>query len=281
VLQHSSRFLIYLRYAHYLSLDVVAGAVICHIVAQRLPNGHGAINWLQTIVLGIAVFVIYTLDRILDAQKTDYTPTPRHEFIKTHQVVLRKILIIDMVFCGIACFWISPTILVFGVIITALVSLYLWLVYKANSQSNIQVFKEIIITLLYTASVWGSTLIGDRSFQIIALLYCISFGLIVFQNLLLFSWMEAFVADKANSLAITLGEGKSQKVISAIFVLILVANFLAVFFCESAYQRRCFFMQILMALGLFFVSQNRTFFLKNERYRWAGDSVFWLMMVML
>ncbi len=279
---NTSQLRFFLRNAHYLNLDIVAGAVLCHLVAQKLPSGHGQINIPQTIILGLSVFMAYTADRLLDIKKIDYCPTPRHEFIKNRAEILKKVLLICVVICVVLCFWLSKNILIFGFITLAVSALYFVAVFKSSKSSIIQVFKEPITALVYSAGVWGSTLIDSgRAIGPLDYAFCISFSLITFQNLLLFSWMEAFVADQAYSLPIVFGEKTTRKIIMFIFVFVLIFNFSIVFLCEFAYQRRTLFFEILMALGLFSISQNTTFFLKNERYRWVGDSVFWLMIVMI
>ena len=71
---HTTAFIIgyYLKRAHWLSLDVVAGAMLTHTIAQRLPDGHGKVSWASTLLVGISVFAIYVIDRLLDNLKSNY-----------------------------------------------------------------------------------------------------------------------------------------------------------------------------------------------------------------
>jgi hypothetical protein len=79
----------FLEIINLLSLDVVAGAMICHSAFLRLPEGKFTHATTSTWLLGIAVFIIYTLDRQLDNLKPEQIATPRHRFHKQYAKVLK------------------------------------------------------------------------------------------------------------------------------------------------------------------------------------------------
>lgn len=70
----------------WLSLDVVIGAMASLYFFQELL--HVSLDWPAYVLLGLAVWTIYTLDHLLDARKIANTSSPRRAFHRRYQVVL-------------------------------------------------------------------------------------------------------------------------------------------------------------------------------------------------
>lgn len=70
----------------WLSLDVVIGAMASLYFFQKLL--HVSLDWPAFVLLGLAVWTIYTLDHVLDARKITNTSSTRRAFHQRHQVFL-------------------------------------------------------------------------------------------------------------------------------------------------------------------------------------------------
>ena len=88
----------------WLSLDVVIGAMASLYFFQKLL--HVSLDWPAFVLLGLAVWTIYTLDHVLDARKVANTSSPRRAFHRRHQLVL-GVGILATVFSGLvgAFYW--------------------------------------------------------------------------------------------------------------------------------------------------------------------------------
>lgn len=82
-----------LQTLHYLSLDVVAGAVLSSIMFWKMPDGNSQPNALVLVVLAICTWIIYILDRLLDNIKSE-PQDARHQFHFDNQYYLQVIIIV-------------------------------------------------------------------------------------------------------------------------------------------------------------------------------------------
>ena len=73
----------FLKTLHYLSLDVVVGAVASSWMFWKIPDGNGEVNLPSILILGICTWIIYIFDRLLDNLK--YEP-----FLSDIESLLRK-----------------------------------------------------------------------------------------------------------------------------------------------------------------------------------------------
>ncbi|MFT4031612.1 MAG: hypothetical protein QM669_04275 [Siphonobacter sp.] len=266
-----------LQKIHWLSFDVVVGAMLCAAAASKLPDGTGEINYWAICVLGLVVWLIYTVDRLLDIRKKPRQLTDRHQFHARHASSLWKICIgIGIVTGAIACF-LPLSLIRFGLIMGSLCGGYLLLVNQLGSKSKLHFLKEPLTALLYTAGIWGIAFTNQAAFSTADCLLALMFGCIAFQNLLLFSWMETHGKLTSPNFASILRDGFPDFLIR-LLCLILLGCFLYVSVEEiMPYQRRFVFTELLMSIILLEIRRNYSFYLVNDRYRWLGDGVFLLM----
>ena len=110
---------------HWLSLDVVAGAVVSHIAANRMPTGRTPLNIWVTIILGLVVLGIYTLDHLLDNQKPEQPRTQRHSFIRDNEAIIWRLTLGSLglaVLLSLAATYLTPDtfqFMVFPAIVSA------------------------------------------------------------------------------------------------------------------------------------------------------------------
>jgi hypothetical protein len=259
----------WLHTTHLLSLDVVLGATCWAIVVWKLPHGHAEVNSLAVITLALSIFLTYTLDRLFDIKKRPTINTLRHLFHAQHSDMLQKICYVCGTILMVVALFLPLSLIIFGISVAIFTTLYLFLVNRLASEHLFHAFKEPLVALVYALGIWGGVMVVRI------------FGLVAFQNLLLFSWMEAFETAEDQSLAIVWGEELSQKVIIAISLIVFVTNFSLLFLCETNFQRRICCILILMAFFQTVFTLKPSIFLKNERYRWLGEGIFWLMGLVL
>lgn len=271
----------YLKRFHWLSLDVVAGAMITHIIASRLPDGHGEVSWASTLCVGIAVFAIYVIDRLLDNHKSSIDITPRHHFHAQNEGLLIKIVAATGLVGGICLFWLPSQMFMVGFGLAFIVSLYLFVVFNASHTHQVQLFKELFVAFIYTAGVWGTALVAAKNNAWESTTFMFLFGLVAFQNLLLFSWFESLDIEEGYSLAIAWGTETVSKVLHWLVCIVVISAVGTIIFTEYRYCVRAAVVAAMMSLGLHVLKHQSKQVGKDERYRWLGDGVFLLTLWLL
>jgi hypothetical protein len=230
-------------------------------------------------ILGFSVWIVYILDRILDNQKIEISSTERHSFHQKYTNYLWILISIFSVICFVLLFFIPLKIILFGILIVSLTVIYLLVISKIQLENSLQILKEPITAIVYTSGVFGTTILQDSS--VINLGIGLIFLIIVFQNLLLFSLSEIKQNLSVNNLASRWGISFSNKFIFFLSVTVLI---LGIFFFNTSpnqYHSKVIICEILMSLILLIINQLDHFFLINERYRWVGDGIFLLPLLII
>ncbi len=264
-----------LQRIHWLNLDVVAGAVLSAAAGSKLPDGRGEINYWALLSLGFTTWFIYTLDRLLDIRRKPVPNTPRHQFHVKNAPILWKATIAVGVLAAAITPFLPLSLIRWGLILTGVVALYLFMVNRLGLKSKWYFLKEPITALVYTGGVWGVAFAtkADITWQDKSL--AVMFGLIAFQNLLLFSWMETQEGKLSSPNFASIFREGLPKIVNFLILAALLTLFLSINLTEILpYQRRFAFTEILMSLALLKIRYDSEFFLINQRYRWIGDGVF-------
>ena len=264
---------------HLLSFDVVLGAIVCNIMFWKLNKPLPKHYFLVVVILGFSVWIIYILDRLLDNRKVDNHPTERHIFHQQNALVLWYFIGLLMLICSILVFYLPANIIIFGIIITLFTGIYLLIVSKISSKNNLQHYKEPITSIVYVSAVFGTTILHNP--LVYSLIVGIIFLLIVFQNLLLFSLLEFKKNTNSHNLAEHFGIKKSNKIVILITLLIIISGYYLIHFSTSNYQNRVVIIEIFMSIFLLIINIFDNFFLVNDRYRWVGDSIFLLPLLII
>lgn len=270
-----------MRQARLLNLDVALGAVLSAWAAWKLPDGHSRPMVGALLILGVTVWLIYTLDRLLDIRKPDQPATPRHAFHNRHQRVLWRVVAgAGVVVLGLV-YLLPPGVVLFGLKLLALVAIYLLVVSRLPQNSPWQYAKEPITALAYTAGVWGPVLVTHPPANWVDYTLCLMFSGVVVQNLLLFSLYEANLMNQARNLSTWWGAGFSGDVLMVLFLLVSVGGVFTTLGADFAYQRRMGLIEWGMAGLLWAMTFRKGYFARHERYRWLGDGVFLAMGLLL
>lgn len=254
------------RYCNLLSLDVAIGAVctalffadVLHV--NLLPYG--------LISLGLSVWIIYTTDHLLDAWKTkSEAATARHKFHQKHFKLLFVFLSLAIVSESIVLLFIRKPVFIAGVAVVSFVGIYFLI------NPYLKFIKELFIAVLYTIGVLlPSIALTPLSVADWPWLLIICFFLTALINLILFSWFdyENDRRDKASSFATIVGRDVCGVVISSLFAIAVMLC------CVVFLSDQRVLMILLMNVFLLVTFVCDGYFSTSDRFRLAGDSVFYL-----
>lgn len=142
-----------------LSLDVVIGSLCSCLFACRLLDVE--ITWPYWIVLALSVWIVYTLDHLLDAWRLQSrSHSRRHLFAYRHfRAIVATTCLLLVADLLLVIFFLGRDILVFGSITGALIAVYFGGLYLARGRNFMVLQKELIVAVFYTAGVWGIALV--------------------------------------------------------------------------------------------------------------------------
>ncbi len=259
-----------------LSLDVVAGAIIgslflAKILAVSLP-------FPVLVALGLAVWVIYTIDHLLDVNRL--TKAAENYRLRFHQKYFRvlSIVVLLALLTGLSLIPLLPlpTIIV-GLAIAVLVVIYFILIGRIGSKPSM--FKELMAAVIYCVGVFAAPLTLAGTIDQVTVLLFFEFILLAWVNLLEFSYFEIQL-DKHHgfgSSVMVWGKSKTVKVVT--ICLLLVASIAAMslgWWDDYPLMIKGQIVLFAMALLLAFIAYMPAYFKQAERFRILGDAVFLL-----
>ena len=146
----------YFKILHFLSLDVVVGAVALNDVFYQHFMGSLP-PWQFDLILAISVFLIYGIDRQID----NYTSEARdelHAFHEKHQVVLRRMFIALGIYLGMLLMWVEFPMIKFGLGLGVVILLY-WFGWVKHIFRRFWGFKELLTASIYSLGVMLPTMV--------------------------------------------------------------------------------------------------------------------------
>ncbi len=263
-----------LKYFQALSLDVTIGGVIGSLFISTYLGV--LVDFKTYIILGLTIWLIYTLDHLIDTQNALEPPiTFRHRFHWKNSMsmwgVWSFLLIMDL-----SLLYKLPSMtLIYGAIVTVFVVIYFISINLLRS-SNIY-HKEFAAAIVYSVGIFiPSISIMDLSIgSDIWILFVEMFSL-AFINLLIFSVFER-VVDKHegyHSLVRSLNLQNVKGIIWGLMLAVFVLNIAGSFMIDNP---QFILSQIIigtMNVTLAIIMLKRDFFIINTRYRIVGDAVF-------
>ncbi|WP_018619190.1 hypothetical protein [Spirosoma luteum] len=274
--------LTYIRTVYYLSFPVVIGAVLSNRMVIRL-SGVDPVHWTTSLMLALVVFIIYTVDRLLDVRKyamdsTGQRLTERHRFHYQYASLLWRLVAGVAVLAVILLFFLPPAVIRFGLILGGICVAYVGAVFRLPARHPALLLKEPLVAALYATGVWGSVWVQRPVITYVDLTEYLMFVGIAFQNLLLFAVMEQLETPDQSlfSLATQWGSERCNMILRWLTIAIVVAGLLLCFLAKDRFAQRSALVLVLMSIALYGIQRYPAYFLKNERYRWLGDGVFWM-----
>ncbi|MBN2176016.1 MAG: hypothetical protein JW731_17935 [Bacteroidales bacterium] len=267
------------EFLHTLSIDVVLGSIFCALmVVHILSSNPGPAFWF---VLPTTVWILYTLDHLVDGLKLKYhAHTYRHWFhYHNRRILFFIIAILVLANLAITLQWMDLKVLIFGIILGSVAILYLFFVFVIGGRKTVLLQKEFMVASIYTCGIWGAPLVLlDFTVSGEVLFLIVSFFLLALADIMLFSIYE-MTSDKNDqhvTLAVRFGSLNTTGVVYSLLIIIVAVNIYLVFTGGVTRIRILSIIYILMAVILFFVINFQSVFRKNFIYRYLGEMVFWL-----
>ena len=255
------------RYIRWLSLDIVLGAVV---LLHYLGNFY-SVTFPASVYLALAsaVWLIYTLDHLIDARKVESPTSDRHRFHKKHLRTLQKASMMVLMVALVNVFFLPEVIIRNGTLLASACTGYLLLVFLSRKRW----VKEFWVALIYAMGIFLAPFsMGQMGGWDVFLLSQLI--LIAFLNLIIFSFYdhELDQHDGFHSIVVRLGRKNSAIAIHGISLLTLALTLTG--WAISAQQIELVF--LLMSVALYNVFLFPVFFHRHERFRIVGDAVFFL-----
>lgn len=265
-----------LKKLHYLSLDVVVGAVASSVMFWKMPDGISKPDVPSLLILGICTWIIYILDRLLDNIKSE-PQDARHQFHFQHQYYLQVIIIVLFFVALTLVFFLPKNVIYFGIGLSVFLVIYFIVLRNTSQKANYQHFKEIFTAILYSVSIIESAFSTKQNLGFVEYLAGFNFFLLVHQSILIFSFYEAKSEPETKNLANKLGRKNCTYLIVGICGFIFLGNISD----ASNFTKKVFLVETLMSICsvLIFIFQAKL--AKNESYRWLGEMVFWLPILLI
>jgi hypothetical protein len=261
---------------HYLSLDVVIGVMASSWMFWRMPNGITKPDVLSLLILGICTWIIYILDRLFDNIKTE-PQDARHQFHFQYQYYLQVTIIILFFVALSLVFFLPQLVIYFGVGLSFFLLIYYIVLKNSSQNANYQYFKEIFTAMIYSLSVVGTAFSSKQNLALADYWIGFNFFLLVHQSIFVFSYYEAKTQPKVKNLATKLNKKNCIYLIISICVFIALSNFIT----AAVFAKKVIIIETFMSVCsvLIFVFQDKL--AKNEKYRWLGEMVFWLPILLI
>lgn len=255
------------RLVNILSLDVAFGATISSYFLSRIFNV--AVNVPTLLCLGLTVWLIYTLDHLIDAKVIKQpASTLRHRFHQRNFKTILYFLVVALLMTIGLLFLIKASIFFWGLYLSGFVIIYFAIKRKLG------IMKEVLGAMLYSIGVMIPIIaISDQSLRSLASLPSILFFITALINLILFSWfdVESDLVDKQPSIATILGDSATAKLLSFLFFAQL--GLLSYAF-SIGYNSSYLVVFALMLAILFSLFIKSDWFAIADKYRIMGDAVF-------
>lgn len=260
------------RLLNILSLDVVLGALSMTCLVENILDTN--VPWSAYFCLGASVWIIYTLDHIIDAQSIkNKLLMPRHIFhFYASKPLIYIIVILIATIAYTAYFHLPSAILHGGLIAAGLTVIHFVLVRLFGETVSPLVNKELGVGFTYTLGIFTAPFCLHPNFSIeIILVFFQIFGLAMI-NLVSFSWFEVEEDQQQGQTSVSRNWGKSLTpllwLLCSITQVLCIINF--GFFGYSASSISLHLATCILCLIIVY----KKFFKQEELYRIIGDLVF-------
>lgn len=259
-----------------LSLDIALGAGVLSLVLGRYMGLQVPVFVLLALV--ISVWIIYTIDHLMDAKSIPHQATSfRHHFhqhFRKEVMIALSIAIIGLLFILIQ---LPPITVFYGISVVFGVFTY----FILNRLFGLNFQKEILIASLYVIGVYvGPYSLSNDSIPLEMNVLLLQLGLMAWANLMIFGIYEQS-EDKQDGLKSTVtswGERKSGflvKVLIAVTLVIGIAGLWVFAGVTGYYKLQLVFIFMTGVLGTLYF-RRETLSQNGLQYRYFGDGIFFM-----
>jgi hypothetical protein len=264
------------KYIRLLSLDVATGACICAGFFARYTGLQISLS--LYLALFMTVFLIYTVDHLLDAFSVGKNANiERHLWHHENAHSLWPLCVVISGSLAILTFSLPAEIIKYGMHLAGLVIIYF--VISQTKKIKKIIPKEAIIAALYSAGVFLPIYALQTYFSIELMCLAFLFFLLSYANLIIISLIE-FESDKSQnmvSIATQFGKKTTSLIIHAVFLGMLVVLTVSVILFQNV-GNFIDYAEVLLLMGalMYLVYWKRQYLIPEELYRVLGDTVFLL-----
>jgi len=262
-----SRAIQYYRILNVLSIDVVAGALICALFFAKIFAV--TLSAPVLLALGFTVWIIYTTDHLRDAKRIhQQASTARHRFHQRYFSELVTALVLFTVLDGLSIAFLPRPVLLWGIVLSVAVAAYL-LVHR-----HLKMLKEISIAIMYTSGILlPSFSIASPKLQVSHYILIFQFFVLALINLLMFSWFDRALdeQDRQPSFATTVGDHAARRSLWLLILLEVLLTLLQQLLGDLPLPSLVLGSMGVLLLAIFVF---RGALANNDFHRFLGDAVF-------
>lgn len=267
------------RRLHFLSFDIVLGALASSCLAARLLNATPGWTWWVT--LGFSVWLLYMGDHMLDAWKHRKTGTRElHRYIfSNRRILLYAMGVIGIIDLLLIFNFLDDMLVKYALMLAGLVLLFYAIRHLLRKNRIFFIPGEIFVLLLYMAGTWlGPYVTSGGSLQRPDALIALMFAWILLMNMGVISVYDINLDTRLGiaSMARTVGAKGTRNILLitgiAIYLLLILQ------FMVSGVEQTSLYALILagMATILLLVLLLPSIFRRNDYYRLTADAVLYM-----
>jgi hypothetical protein len=267
------------RHFHYLSLDIVLGALASSCFAARLFGTHPGLIW--WITLALTVWLLYTGDHMLDAwrHRKKVQREMHHFLLKQRRLVIYSLGVVALVDFMLIINLLDKDLFKYALILAGLVLLFYAMRHVFRKNRFLFIPGELFVLLLYLAGTWlGPAAYVEGGFETSQGLVALIFGGVLLMNLGVISLYDLQLDSRMgiSSMANILGKKNTKNLLTGTGVGIYLLSVLQFMVFET--DRTSQFALIIcgMATILLLVVYLPSRFRKNDLYRWTADAVLFM-----
>ena len=267
-----------LKFIHFvqnLSLDITAGAAVMTLFIAKVYQV--SISSYAILGLSIAIWLIYTVDHLLDAQRAKQELlNPRHAF----HLKYNKWIIVLATLIFLVGLWNLQNLpiktLLYGMALVVLSAVYLLNIYKKKKLFQ----KEIFAAFVYTAGVATAPLSQLDSLNGLDVLLLVQIFLLAYSNLLIIPLYEYQMdrEDQHSSIVTIQGTASVIRRVNILCVLCLLL-IIMIYVLESSAELSLILAS--MTCVLYVLLHQQVFFRRYQLYRVLADGIFFIPVIYL
>lgn len=265
------------RYFHFLSFDIVLGALASSCLAARLFNSHP--GWIWWVSLPLTVWLLHSNSQLMTAWRNrKRLQLESHKYLfKNRSILLWTQGLVTVIDLLLIFNFLPHAILKYALVLAGGMLLFSALRYLLRKSRRFFVPGEVFVLVIYMAGTWMGPL-ATREGPLISshALIAIGFAGVVLMNLGVISLYDRSLNTRLGIASMVGSYGKlaTRNLVVAAGLTIYLLNLLQflVFEVDRYFQ----FALILsgMATILLLVLFLPTLFRSDEHYRWTADAVF-------
>lgn len=269
---------IYRRF-HFLSLDIVLGALASSTLAARLF--HATPGWAWWVTLGCTVWILYMGDHLLDAWKQRKTSKRElHRYIfGNRRMLLWSMGVVTVTDLMLIFNFLDNALLKYALILAGLVFLFYAMRHLFRKNRIFFIPGEMFVLLIYMAGTWlGPFVARGAELGTRDALIAIMFAGVLFMNLGIISLYDIRLDSRLGiaSLAHTLGKKHTRNIMvaagTAIYLLLVLQFLISGLDRYSQYAIIIAGMATILLMVLYLPSR----FKRNDYFRWTADAVLYM-----